>query len=189
MPYASLTVSWGVRGLAGGAVDGAVDGLVGRLAGAEVPGLSAGVGSGRGEDRSASLLAGFGVVRGIDGEGEREGDGVGEGEETAFSQPASEESVVGAAARGGPEEALVASQKAEATMIAKTAVNRMTFRQSNDGRRSGCQSDACSESRPREALPRPEGPACPSGKSDVRHDIGPNIRLTVIYWEGKGPSN
>ncbi|GAA3002178.1 hypothetical protein GCM10017559_24220 [Streptosporangium longisporum] len=126
---------------------------------------------------------------GVDFRAERDGDDVGEGEETAPPQSPPERSGVGFAARDGPEGDLVASQSAEVAMIVKTTVNRMTFRQSNDSSRSGCQSDACSESRPGEALPRPKDPACPSGKSDARHDIGPNIRLTVIYWEGKGPSN
>lgn len=188
MPYASLTVSWGGRDAAGESVPG--EGVSVSVRGFSVRDFSVGgfsvrVASGRGED--LPLFAGFGVEPGVGDE--KDGVGEGEGEETAFSQPASEESGVGFAARDGPEGSLVASQNAEAAMIAKTAVNRMTFRQSNDGRRSGCQSDPCSESCLEEALPRPEDPACPSGKSDARHDIGPNIRLTVIYWEGKGLSN
>jgi hypothetical protein len=176
MPYASLAVSWGERDPAGGSAGGGV--VLVSLRG--LSGFFAGAASGRG-DPPLPLPVGFGVGAGV----EREEAGVGEGEEGAFSQPVSEGSGVGFAARDEPEGALVASQNAATAMIAKTAVNRITFRQSNDRRRSGCQSDACSESCLEEPLPRPEDPACPSGKSDARHDIGPNIRLTVIYWEGK----
>lgn len=179
MPYASLAVSWGERDPAGGSAGGGVV-LV------SVRGTFVGVVSGRGDFSLPFLVGvGFGVGSGV----EREEAGVGEGEESAFSQPVSEGSGVGFAARGEPEVDLVTSQITAKAMIANTAVNRITFRQSNDRRRSGCQSDECSESCLEEPLPRREDPACPSGKSEARHDIGPNIRLTVIYLEGKGLGN
>jgi hypothetical protein len=176
MPYASLTVSCGEPDRAGDSADGgasATGGGTGTLA----FGFSVREALGLGEGFGVPLPADF----------EAEGVGVGVEGGGADLSPSVGEGVVGFAARDDSVGIFTASQNAAPAMIAKTAPNRMTFRQSNaTRRRSGCHSDACSEPCLAEASPRPEGLACPSGKSDARHDIGPNIRLTVIYWEGKG---
>jgi hypothetical protein len=173
MPYASLAVSCGALDRAGASLDWTGASTGGGGTATLASGFSVREGLGLGEGFGVLLFAGF----------EAEGVGVDDGAGLPQSVVGG---LIGFAARDGPAGILMASQNAAPAMIAKITPNRMTFRQSNAARRrSGCHSDTCSEPCLAEASPRLVGPACPSGKSDARHDIGPNIRLTVIYWEGK----